>query len=270
VAGIIKRNPKAFAMAVAMHLALLFFLVFGLDWLERPKAGGPKVDVVEAKVIDEHQIKAEAEKLKKEKQQVKAKQLEEKTKAQKDLERLKREQVRLKKKQKAEQDRLAKLKKQRELEAKKQAQAAEERKKREAAEAERRRKAQQEAERKRKAEEARKSAEEEARRLREDNLRKSLEAEQNAREINQFAIAVGDKVNSNWLRPPGTSAGLRCKLQVRLAPNGTVLGVQVVQSSGNPAFDRSAESAVFKSDPLPAPPLGMREITFVFDPDKSG
>jgi colicin import membrane protein len=40
--------------------------------------------------------------------------------------------------------------------------------------------------------------------------------------------------------------------------------VRIVRSSGNGAFDRSVEAAVFKSDPLPKPPASIREITFVF------
>ena len=280
MASIMKRNPKAFMMAVVMHLVLVIFLLFGVDWLKDPESGAPKVEVVKAKVIDERQIMAEAEKLKQEKQQAKAKRLAEKTKAQKELERLKKQQADLKKKQVSEKKRLAALEKKRKAEAKKQAlsrkKAAAEKKRKAAvakkkAEAKKRADAEKRAaaEKRRKAEAARKRREAKARRQREADLRKSLEAEQNSRAIRLFAIAVGDKVTGNWRRPPGTSVGLSCKVRVRLSTNGTVLGVQVVKSSGNTAFDRSAEAAVFKSDPLPAPPAGMREITFIFDPDKS-
>lgn len=282
MAGLIKRNPQAVIFAVILHLVLILLLVFGVDWLKEPEVGRPKVDVVKAKVIDESMIRAEAEKLKKEKQQAKARQLAEKTKAQKELEKLKKQQADLKEKQQAEKKRLADLEKKRKSEAKKRAVEKKKRieaeRKRKAAEAKRKKaeakrkaeaKKRAEAEKRRKAAEARKKREEAARRKREKELQDSLKAEQNARALRRFVSSLGAKVTSNWRRPPGTGAGFKCKLRVRVASNGTVLGVQVVQSSGNSAFDRSAEAAVFKSDPLPAPPAGVRDITFLFDPDRS-
>ena len=107
-----------------------------------------------------------------------------------------------------------------------------------------------------------------AKKRREEELRRSMQAEQNARAMSAFGAAIRDKVTRNWLRPPGSSMGLSCTLKVRVAASGTVLGVQILRSSGNGAFDRSAEAAVFKSDPFPKPPVGIRDITFEFDPDK--
>jgi len=44
-------------------------------------------------------------------------------------------------------------------------------------------------------------------------------------------------------------------VEVRLLPGGDVVpgSVQVVQSSGNDAFDRSVVAAVYKATPLPVP-----------------
>lgn len=269
---IIKRNPKAFAMAVAMHLILIFFLVFGVDWLEEPQVVRPQVDVIQAKVVSEDQIVAEAQQLKQEKEQEKARKQAEKTKAEQEL-------VEIKKKQEAEKLRLADLEKKRKEEAKKEEEAktkAEAEKKRLAELEQKRKKAEDEkkaaaeAEKQRKADLDRKLREDETRLKREQELQNSLAAEQNARseQINSaFSINVSNLVNSNWLRPPGIGAGLQCTLQVRLSANGTVLGVQVTQSSGNDAFDRSAEAAVMKSDPFPAPPPGLNDISFLFAPD---
>ncbi|MES9869745.1 MAG: cell envelope integrity protein TolA, partial [Sedimenticola sp.] len=61
---IVKRNPLAVAVAVLMHLAILAFLVVGVDWLEKPKDNRPVVDVVKARVIDQAKVQAEVEKLK--------------------------------------------------------------------------------------------------------------------------------------------------------------------------------------------------------------
>ena len=72
------------------------------------------------------------------------------------------------------------------------------------------------------------------------------------------------------MRPPGTD-GLQCKVRVRLGSSGSVLLVNVVESSGNIAFDRSVEAAVRKADPLPMPGSErlrnlFRDLTFIFDP----
>jgi colicin import membrane protein len=63
-------------------------------------------------------------------------------------------------------------------------------------------------------------------------------------------------------------------VEVRLGPGGVVLAAQVVRSSGNAAFDRSAETAVRRADPLPMPDdpvlaAPYREgVELVFAPDE--
>ena len=52
---------------------------------------------------------------------------------------------------------------------------------------------------------------------------------------------------------PGASSGLTGRVQVRLAPGGQVLAVQVIDSSGNQAYDQAMERNVFRSSPLPVP-----------------
>ena len=53
---------------------------------------------------------------------------------------------------------------------------------------------------------------------------------------------------------------------------GEVVEARVVHSSGNPVFDRQAETAVRKAAPLPVPDeprlmQQMREFNFVFEPE---
>jgi len=60
-------------------------------------------------------------------------------------------------------------------------------------------------------------------------------------------------------------------VQVQLMPGGDVVSAQVVQSSGDAAFDRSVEAAVFRAAPLPLPPdpglfESFRTLTFNFSP----
>ncbi|OOZ72450.1 hypothetical protein BOW48_03770 [Solemya velum gill symbiont] len=42
-------------------------------------------------------------------------------------------------------------------------------------------------------------------------------------------------------------------MRLKLFPGGGIANVQVIKSSGNVAFDRSAADAVRLSDPLPVP-----------------
>ena len=65
--------------------------------------------------------------------------------------------------------------------------------------------------------------------------------------------------------------GLSCVIRITLVPGGEVAGVQIVQSSGNAAFDRQAENAVRKAAPLPVPEdprlfQQMRSLSIVFAP----
>jgi colicin import membrane protein len=63
-------------------------------------------------------------------------------------------------------------------------------------------------------------------------------------------------------------------VQVRLIPGGDVVpgGVSIIKSSGNAAFDRSVEAAVYKATPLPVPsgPLfeSFRNLRLNFNPSK--
>lgn len=55
---------------------------------------------------------------------------------------------------------------------------------------------------------------------------------------------VRDRIAGNWNRPPSARREMQVELQVRLVPTGQVMGVSVVRSSGDPAFDQSAVNAV--------------------------
>jgi colicin import membrane protein len=289
---ILKRNPKAAVIAALMHVIIIVFLIVGVDWLKQPEQPQVKVDVVQARVVDEAKVAAEVEKLKKAEQQKQATQ----RKEEKRLADLKKKQAaekkrlaELEKKRKAEQQRLDKEKKQRLAEEKKRKEAeakrkaeekkrkeaeakrkAEEKKRKEAAEA--KRKAEEEA--KRKAEAERKRKEAEAQRAREEELLAAMEAERNAGEINRFMGLIEQKVIRNWLRPAGAGNNLQCRVRVRLAPGGNVIGVSILESSGNSSFDRSAEAAVYKAEPLPVPAGNLferfRDINFVFNPSEGG
>jgi len=91
-------------------------------------------------------------------------------------------------------------------------------------------------------------------------------------EAEQAKLDIKQKVNQSWVRPPSTSAGSRCTIRVRLMSDGTVIDAEVISSSGDEDFDRSAENAVNKASPLPVPKdkelfaREFRSFQFLFNP----
>ena len=57
---------------------------------------------------------------------------------------------------------------------------------------------------------------------------------------------IFERIAANWSRPPSARRDMEVELLVQLVPTGQVINVTVVRSSGNAAFDRSAEQAVNK------------------------
>ena len=88
----------------------------------------------------------------------------------------------------------------------------------------------------------------------------------------QAKLAIKQKVNRSWIRPVSTTAGLKCNIRVRLLSDGTVMDAEIISSSGDEDFDRSAENAVNKASPLPVPKdkelfaREFRSFQFLFNP----
>jgi colicin import membrane protein len=72
-------------------------------------------------------------------------------------------------------------------------------------------------------------------------------------EVNKYKGLIVEAIAQRWLVPQGTDRAVSCKLNIHLAPGGTVVNVTVVKSSGNLLLDRSAVAAVYKASPLPVP-----------------
>lgn len=129
-------------------------------------------------------------------------------------------------------------------------QAAEERKRREEA-ARRERERQEQLEREREAERRRQEelrrkqkAEELARAMAREE--QAVEAARNQERIGSYKGYIVSQIEANWSRPPSARRDMEVVLEIQLVPTGRVVGVNVVESSGNPSFDRSAEQAVLK------------------------
>lgn len=84
---------------------------------------------------------------------------------------------------------------------------------------------------------------------------------------------IRQRVITKWNRPLSAKRGMVATLRINVLPGGEVSNVVTVKSSGDTAFDASAEDAVRRSSPLPVPDdiavfnTYFRVITFKFSPE---
>ncbi|MCR9191846.1 MAG: cell envelope integrity protein TolA [Gammaproteobacteria bacterium] len=72
-------------------------------------------------------------------------------------------------------------------------------------------------------------------------------------EVNKYKALIVRAISQHWILPEHVDRALFSKFRIRLAPNGTVLSVTLIRSSGDPVLDRSARAAIYKASPLPVP-----------------
>ena len=65
------------------------------------------------------------------------------------------------------------------------------------------------------------------------------------------AATIRASVINRWTRPPSARNDMVSILSIQLVPTGEVVGVSVLQSSGNTTFDRSAMTAVERTGRFP-------------------
>ena len=86
-----------------------------------------------------------------------------------------------------------------------------------------------------------------------------------------YISSISAKVKDNWRTPARISPEAQCDLRITQTPTGSVTSVKIVNcnSHATKQFKEAAEKAVYRSEPLPAPPvkeLFERVITFEFKP----
>ena len=113
------------------------------------------------------------------------------------------------------------------------------------------------------AEKDRKAREEKQRKADEERARKQAEKAQQQREEQALIVAKEDKQAANsylqliqarlsqqWNRPKSARRGMETLIELRLVPTGRIVGVEILESSGDIAFDRSVEQAAYKAAPF--------------------
>ncbi|CAB1277449.1 cell envelope integrity protein TolA [Candidatus Nitrosacidococcus tergens] len=275
-----------FLLSLLIHGLLIGMLAIKLKW---PHHSKPKniasIPVIEATVISKDLIFPEKKEIpqkfqqkdiaseqlsllrQKKKAQEEAKQkAEAERKAKEEAERKQKEAEEIARKKAEEEQKQAELaKKKAQEEAKQKAEA--ERKTKE--EAERKQKEAEEIARKKAEEEqkqaelAKKKAQEEAKqkaeaKRKQRELQDRIDAEKKNESrirdaIERFIPQLQMRVQRYWVRPPGVQNDMVTVLRVDLLPSGDVNNVTIIESSGDPVFDRSAQAAVYRASPLPIP-----------------
>lgn len=64
--------------------------------------------------------------------------------------------------------------------------------------------------------------------------------------VASYSAYIVDRISANWSRPASARRGMEVALIIQMVPTGRVVSVAVERPSGNTAFDRSAEQAVYK------------------------
>ena len=281
-------NQKRFTWPVLLALALHFTLLglFILSALYKPSVKEVEAvpEVIHATMIDTASLQKEAEVIKQseaKKEQLIKEQLESKEKAEKEIKQAEIEEAAAEAKAEAAKELKAEAAKQAKAEAA--AEAKEEAAKAAKAEAAKQAKAEAAAEAKEEAvkaakAEAAKQAKAEAAAKAEVAAKAEAEAATQAKLAAQVLAeqqakqAIQQKVNRSWIRPVSAEAGLKCTIRVKLMSDGTVIDAEVISSSGDEIFDRSAENAVNKASPLPVPKdkelfaREFRAFEFLFNP----
>ena len=275
-----KKFTRPFALALAIHLTLLGLFALSALYKPAPKEEPPASEVIHATMIDLATLPTKVEKDHSEEDAKQAKAEADSLAKAEDAKQAKAEAA-TQAKAKTEADALAKdeAAKQAKAEAAVQAKAEAAKAKTEAEDA---KQAKTEAAAQAKAEAAKAKTEADA--LAKAEAAKQAKAEADAAEAtknklaaqasesNQAKLAIQKKVEHSWIRPATVNEGLKCTIKVKLMSDGTVISAEVISSSGDEIFDRSAENAVQKASPLPVPndkelfTQEFRSFQFLFNP----
>ncbi|MEX0618051.1 MAG: cell envelope integrity protein TolA [Pseudohongiellaceae bacterium] len=205
------------------------------------------------------------------------------------------EDQRLREQREAEQQRQADLERQRQLEQERQAAEEAERQRQATLEEQRQRELEQQQQREREQEREREAEEQRQRELAEQRRRqeeaaaqeRQRQAEEEAaasaadiarteqEQVQSYSAFISQAVTGSWSRPPSARNNMTAVLRLTMIPTGQVLNVEIIRSSGDPAFDRSAEDAVHRAKPfreLQGMPIKLfedyfRTFTLTFRPE---
>ncbi len=264
--------PLAVFVAISLHTLLLAGLLYLQGSNESQALELIQPTVIKALLIDENpQVSNQRNQ---ERRRVESQRRERERAA---AERERQEQAARQKRQEeaeAEAQRQRRIERERQQKAEAEAAAAREREREQQLEAEQRRERELEQQRREREQEA--ARQEQRRREAEAADAAAAEAASSEFELVQSATGlIQQLVTENWSRPPSARNGMRAVIQIRMLPTGELIEARITQSSGDPAFDRSAENAVYRAAPfseLTALPIrvfnqNFRTLSLIFQPE---
>jgi colicin import membrane protein len=83
----------------------------------------------------------------------------------------------------------------------------------------------------------------------------------------EYTAMIEALIKENWVYPGVDVQGLEAEVSITVAKSGIVRINEIVRTSGNRLFDRSALKAIQKAGQLPPPPFGEDEIVLTFIPE---
>lgn len=92
-------------------------------------------------------------------------------------------------------------------------------------------------------------------------------------ERSRYASLIQQALTNQWRAPASAREGMKVELRLTLLPTGELQSVEVVESSGNRAFDNSALSAARAINRYPIPDsrdtfeAHFRQLTITFEPE---
>jgi colicin import membrane protein len=224
-------------VSVIFHGALIAFVVAGWEWSPQPQPSVTPPRYIEAKLVElkpkAKQVAAQPAKppkvdlTKRRQEEEAARKRAEEKRAQERRAQEKREREAAQKRQQEEKRKQEELRRQKELEAQRQAE-----------------------QQAREQQERQRAMQEELQQALQEEKGQVLE-EQYATQAASYMDAIARRIEQNWNRPPSARNDMQATLSIQLVPTGRVVSVSVSKSSGNAAFDRSAERAVRQVEVFP-------------------
>ena len=237
--------PPAVLVALLLHGGLLYFLL-DRDLAPRESVNLEQTMFVSAMTIDQNPQRLRRIQQEQEREQA---QRDAQREAQREAERQREQQAAREAEAEAEREREAAAERQRQEEETARRQREETERRQQAAREEA---AREQAQREQAAREQ--AAREQAAREAREQAARERAAEQAAadnRAVQAYTATIRESIGRNWSIPPSARNGMSVLLEIRLVPTGEVISVNILQSSGDPAFDRSAEQAVLKAARFP-------------------
>ena len=77
-----------------------------------------------------------------------------------------------------------------------------------------------------------------------------ITAKEDKKTAGSYLQLIRKRLTQHWSRPPSARRGMETLIELRLVPTGRIVGVKILKSSDDLAFDRSVEQAAYKAAPF--------------------